>query len=80
MTVRIQNFRIQQHGISEFSNQLAVSVTCAKSGTYFQTQNFQIVPGRQVICACEFFCVSLSTYLGYLSTETKPRIIIMHPS
>ena len=33
VTVRTRNFRILQPGTSGFSNQLAVSATCAKSGT-----------------------------------------------
>jgi len=33
----------------------------------------------ELICVLEAF-VSLSTHMGYLSTETKPKTIVMHPS
>ena len=73
MVVRIQNFRIQQPGTFVFSNKLAVSAMCAKSGTF----RLALVDMSNVHVR---LFVSISTYLGYLSTETKPKIIVMHPS
>ena len=66
VTVRTLNFRILQPGTSGFSNQLAVSATCAKFGT----SGFQIP--AMLKCVREAF-VSLSTHMGYLSTETKQK-------
>ena len=60
-------------GTSGFSNQLAVSATCAKSGT----SGFALA--AMLKCVREAF-VSLSTHMGYLSTDTKPKTIVMHPS
>jgi len=45
----------------------------SKSGTY----GFALA--AKLKCVCEAF-VSLSTHMGYLSTETKPKTIVMHPS
>ena len=73
MTVRIQNFRIQQPGTFLFSNKLVVSAMCAKSGT----SGLALVDMSNVHVR---LFVSLSTYLDYLSTETKPKTIVMHPS
>ena len=44
-----------------------------------QIRNFRICPGRNVKCAREAL-VCLPTHLGYLSTETRPKTIVMHLS
>ena len=49
VTVRTRYFWILQPATSGFSNQLAISATCAKSGTSgFQIRNFRICPGSNV--------------------------------
>ena len=49
VTIRTRNFRILQPGTSGFSNQLAISAMCTKSGTSgFQIWNFRICPGSKV--------------------------------
>ena len=67
-TVKTRNFRILQPGTSGISNQLAVSATCAKSGT----SGFSLA--SMLKCVREAF-VSLSTHMGYLSTRLNQRLL-----
>jgi hypothetical protein len=71
VTVRTWNFWILVPGTSGVSNLL---VPCKQNPELpgWKTRNFQVAPANFTQCALEAF-VSLSTHLGYLSTETKSK-------